>query len=110
MAHKRYENGKQSYAVDVAFLVGVMLTVIFPSIFFASYFGPVFFILFFVCSSLGAVSGLVFYLPKANSSRKKELLSVLKRQHRDFFQQIRSNVVRLLDKGETNERFFPRSS
>lgn len=110
MVQKRYKNGRELNALsDTLFLAGLMLSVLFPSILFAA-FGLVTFTLVFICSCLGVVLGLVLYVPKANSSRQKKRLRMLKTQHKEFFHQIRLNVVRLLDKGATHERFLPRSS
>lgn len=111
MSAKRVSSEGQSsqFSDALLFAIAVMIVDLVPSILIVVYFGTVSFILFFVAASLGVMLGFALYVLRANSFRQKELLGLLKSQHGEFFHQIRSNVVRLLEKGAANERFLPRS-
>src|SRR5438874_10832873 len=99
LSAKRYSSEGQSSQLSDAllFAVGVMISVVFPSILMAIFFGSIAFVLFFVTTSLGVISGFALYVPRANASRQNELMGLLKSQHREFFDEIRSDVVRLLE-------------
>jgi hypothetical protein len=93
------------------FVWGVMSSFLLPAIVIAVYSGPFSFpfILFFVCSSLGVILGFAFYVPRLRLFQQREIVSLLKTQHKEFFRQIQSNVARLLKKGGPDERLLPRS-
>lgn len=93
----------------LVFFLGVMISVILPNVLFAAVSGSFTlpFILFFVSSSLGVMLGFAFYVPKIRSLQQRETFLLLKTQHKDFFQQIRSNVARLLEKDQSDEKFLP---
>jgi hypothetical protein len=112
MSLKRYSNGRQSSQLSdtLIFVFGGIISVLFPVIVSAAYFGPVLSTLILIASSLGVLLGLARYMEKANSARQKEILRLLKTQHQDFFDQVRINVVRLLGKSAPNERRLPGSS
>lgn len=115
MLLKRYKIGSHTvhpserFLSALMFVLGVMISVILPNILFAAVSGSFTlpFILFFVSSSLGVILGFAFYVPKVRSFQQRETFRLLKTQHKEFFQQIRSNVARLLEKGRCDEKLLP---
>ena len=81
------------------FVLGATISVLFPEILVAVVSGSpwVLFILF-VCSSLGAMLGFALYILKIRSFQQRETFRLVKTQHKEFFQHIRSNVTHLLEK------------
>jgi hypothetical protein len=102
-------HANERFLSALVFVLGVTISVILPNVLFAAVSGSFTlpFILFFVASSLGVIMGFAFYIPKVRSFQQRETFRLLKTQHKEFFQQIRSNVTRLLEKGRCDEKFLP---
>jgi hypothetical protein len=95
---------------ELIFVLGVTISVVLPNVYAAMFGSLKFSILLFISSSLGVMLGFALYVPKVRSFQQQKTFRVLKTQHKEFFEQIRSNVANLIKKGATDERLLPRSS
>ncbi len=105
------ENGKPIYErddliSDSVFVIGCMLTVLLPQFLFAAVIRlpSEYFLILIMSWSFGSILGFTSYNLKRRSSKRRKAVRLLKAQHREFFRQVRTNVVLLLEKGGANEK------
>jgi hypothetical protein len=103
---------REGFFSDLFFVVGCLMSVLLPELLVATVLRlPLLYLsLLFVSWSLACILGFTSYGLKRRSSQQRKTVRILKSQHKEFFEQIRSNVVHLLDKGGADERFIPGSS
>jgi len=105
----RLAHASERFPSAPSFVFGVMISVLLPDILIAAVSGPLSFpfVMLFVCWNFGAILGFAFYVIKARSLQQRETFRSLKAQHKEFFQQVSSNVARLLEKGRSNGKLLP---
>jgi hypothetical protein len=108
---RRHNRGERPAPTSkpLLFVFGVMISVFLPDILIAAVSGPLSFpfVVLFVCWNFGAILGFAFYVIKVRSFQQQETFRLLKTQHKEFFQQVRLNVARLLKKGRCDDKLLP---
>jgi len=97
---------------DSVFVIGCMLAVLLPQFLFLAVFrlSSKYFLILIMSWSVGSIMGFTSYNLKRRSSKRRKTVRLLKTQHKEFFRQVRSNVVLLLEKGGANGKLVPGNS